>query len=152
MHKKETNGMEQAERADMLQADPAAIRNEKPYERYGWMILSSGALLGIFAAVLTTFPPLYVLSSHLFQNVYPIMGALGTALVGFNILALVIALIPYRRGERWAWFTLWLLPLLWVSQFALATDLTYLILAVLTTVGLVLPCRRFFSGSEERSV
>ena len=133
----------------MLQADPAAIRNEKAYERYGWMILSSGALLGIFAAVLTTFPPLYVFSSHLFQNVYPIMGALGTALVGFNILALVMALIPYRRGERWAWYTLWVLPMLWLSHFVFSPDLPYLMLALLTTVGLVLPYRRFFSSTEE---
>ena len=54
---------------------------------------------------------------------YPIMGALGTALVGFNILALVMILIPYRRGERWAWFTLWMLPLLWLSQFVFSPDL-----------------------------
>ena len=52
------------------------------------------------------------------------MGALGIALVGFNILALVMTLIPYRRGERWAWFTLWMLPLLWVSQFVLSPDLS----------------------------
>lgn len=137
------------EQADIVRADLTVTRDGRGYTRYGWMVLSSSAVLGIFATVLTTLPPLYVFSSTLFQNAYPIMGALGTALVGFNILALVMALIPYRRGERWAWFTLWPLPLLWVSQFALATDLTYLILAVLTTVGLMLPYRRFFSNTEE---
>ena len=79
------------------------------------------------------------------------MGALGTALVGFNILALVMILIPYRRGERWAWFTLWMLPLGWLSQFVFLPDLSYLVLAFLTTVGLVLPYRRFFSGPEEEA-
>jgi hypothetical protein len=101
--------------------------------------------------VVTTFPPLYVFSSSLYEGVYPMLGALGTALVGFNILALVMSLIPYRRGERWAWFTLWILPLGWVSQFVFLLDVSYLLLAVFTTVGLVLPYRRFFSGWEEGS-
>jgi hypothetical protein len=134
--------------AEMVQAEMAVDRGRRTYERYGWMILSASAVLGIFAAVLTTVPPLYVFSSPLFQNTYPIMGALGTALVGFNIFALVMTLIPYRRGERWAWYTLWMLPLLWLSQFVLASDLTYLMLATMTTVGLILPYRKFFLGPE----
>ena len=120
----------------------------RPYERYGWMILSVSALMGIFASVLTTVPPLYVFSSPAFEGAYSIMGALGTALVGFNVFALLMTLIPYRRDERWAWYTLWMLPLLWVSQFVFSPDLTYLLLAALTTVGLVLPFRRFFPGPE----
>src|SRR5215207_6135640 len=78
-------------------------RAERAYEKYGWMILSASAILGIFAAVLNTVPPLYVFSSPTFEGAYPIMGALGTALVGFNVLALVMTLVPYKRGERWAW-------------------------------------------------
>jgi hypothetical protein len=136
----------------MALPEVAAVGNERAYESYGWMILSASALLGIVAAVVTTFPPLYVFSSPAFEGVYPIMGALGTALVVLNVLALVMSLIPYRRGERWAWFTLWMLPLLWVSQFVFAPDLTYLMLAALTTVGLLLPYRKFFSGSEEEEL
>jgi hypothetical protein len=134
------------EQTDMIRACMATMRNERAYERYGWIILSASALLGIVAAVVTTFPPLYVFTSSLYEGVYPILGALGTALVGFNILALVMSLIPYKRGERWAWFTLWILPLGWISQFVLLPDVSYLVLAFLTTVGLVLPYRRFFPG------
>jgi hypothetical protein len=134
------------EQTDMIRAGMATMRNERAYERYGWIILSASALLGIVAAVVTTFPPLYVFTSSLYEGVYPILGALGTALVGFNILALVMSLIPYKRGERWAWFTLWILPLGWISQFVLLPDVSYLVLAFLTTVGLVLPYRRFFPG------
>jgi hypothetical protein len=133
------------------QADVLVIRSERAYERYGWVILSVSALLGIFAAVLTTVPPLYVFSNSAFEGTYSIMGALGTALVGFNIFALIITLIPYRRGERWAWYALWMLPLMWVSQFAFLPDVSYLVLTLLTTVGLVLPYRRFFSGSQAES-
>ena len=140
------------EQADIAQPEATVIRKERAYEKYGWMILSASAVLGILAAVVTTFPPLYVFSSSLYEGAYPIMGALGTALVGFNILALVISLIPYRRGERWAWFTLWLLPLGWVSQFVLLLDASFLVLAFLTTVGLVLPYRMFFSRAEKEDL
>jgi hypothetical protein len=80
----------------------SGMSNEKGYERYGWLILSANAILGIFAAVLTSSPTLLLFPSLHFGNAYPILGALATALVGFNILALVIILIPYRRDERWA--------------------------------------------------
>lgn len=75
------------------------------------MILFGNAILGIFAAVLTTAPSFSIVPSLHFQNEYPILGVLGTALVGFNIFALAVTLIPYRRYERWAWYTLWMLPL-----------------------------------------
>jgi hypothetical protein len=136
------------EQADIAEPEITLIRKERAYEKYGWVILSASAVLGIVAALVTTFPPLYVFSSSLYEGVYPIMGALGTALVGFNILALLISLIPYRRGERWAWLTLWMLPLGWVSQFVFLADVSYLVLAFLTTVGLALPYRRFFSRAQ----
>ena len=140
--------MEQVQQGDIV-----VDGGRRRYERYGWVILSASALLGIFAAVLTAIPPMYVFSSPFFENMYPIMGALGVASVGFNIFALVVVLIPYRRYERWAWYTLWLLPLMWLSQFVLAPDLYYyLVLAVLSSVGLVVPYRRIFTGAEERSV
>jgi len=82
------------------QADIAVISNERTYEKYGWIILSVSALFGIVAAVVTTFPPLYVFSSSLYEGVYPMLGALGTALVGFNILALLMSLVPYRSHNR----------------------------------------------------
>ena len=37
-----------------------------------------------------------------------VLGLLG---IGFGTTALVIALIPYRAGDRWSWFALWVLPL-----------------------------------------
>ena len=115
------------------------------------MVLSASAILGIFAAVLTTLPPISWFWNPIFESNYSIMGAWGVTWVGFNTFALTMTLIPYRRGERWAWYTLWMLPLLWLSQFVFSPDLTYLMLALLTTVGLVLPYRRFFSGREKES-
>lgn len=82
---------------------------ERAYERYGWMILSVSAILGISAAVLTTASLLSMFPSLHFPSTYPILRALGTTLVGFNTLALIMVLIPYRRYERWAWYTLGML-------------------------------------------
>jgi hypothetical protein len=36
---------------------------------------------------------------------------LGTLGAGFGLIATVVSFVPYRRGERWAWFGLWLFPL-----------------------------------------
>jgi hypothetical protein len=92
------------------------------------LILSASAILGIVATLMTTLPPVYMFSSPLYQGVYPIMGALGAVLAGFSILAFVIAMIPYKKGERWAWFTLWILPLQRISQTVLSPDVSYLVL------------------------
>ena len=135
--------MEQAERVDMVANEEARV--ERVNERLGWMVLAASAILGIFAALVTTLPPLSWFWDPLYTSAYSIMGAWGVTWVGFNVLALVMTLIPYRRGERWAWYTLWMLPLLWVFQFVFSPDLTYLMLAMLTTLGLVLPYRRYFS-------
>jgi hypothetical protein len=72
--------------------------------------------------------------------------------VGFNIFALIIILIPYRRYERWAWYTLWMLQLLWLSYLVFSPELAYLMLAALTAVGLFLPYRRFFSRAESEEL
>ena len=142
--------MERAERIDIVVNEE--VRVERAYEKYGWLILAVSAVFGIVAAVLTTLPPLSWFTDPVIVMAYSLMGALGVTWAGFNIIALVLALIPFRRGERWAWYTLWMLPLLWLSLFALAPDLRlYLALAIVTTLGLILPYRRFFTGAEERS-
>jgi hypothetical protein len=140
--------MERAERIDMVINEE--VREERDYEKYGWLILAVSAIFGIVAAVTTTLPPLSWFADPVITMSYSIMGALGITWAGFNAFALVLALISFRRGERWAWFTLWMLPLLWLSLYGLAPDLPlYLALAVLTAAGLVLPYRRFFSGPED---
>jgi hypothetical protein len=143
--------MERAEHIDIMVNEE--VRQERAYEKYGWLILAVSAVFGIVAAVLTTLPPLSWFTDPMFVLAYSIMGAWGVTWVGFNIVALVLTLIPFRRGERWAWYTLWMLPLLWLSLFALAPDLRlYLALAIVTAAGLILPYRKYFSGPEERSL
>ena len=140
--------MERAERIDIVVNEE--VRKVRAYEKYGWLILVVSAVLGIVAAVITTLPPLSWFTDPVIIMTYSLMGALGVTWVGFNLFALILTLIPFRKGERWAWFTLWMLPLLWLSQFVLAPDLSYyLVLAFISTVGLILPYRRFFSRTEK---
>jgi hypothetical protein len=136
----------------MIRANMAKLGSERDYGEYGWMILSANAILGIFAALIAGLPSLYMLSDPMYRESYPVVGALGTALVGFNVLALVVVLIPFKRHERWAWFALWMLPLQWLVQFVFFPDLAYLTLALLTTVGLILPYRRYFPREEPARV
>jgi hypothetical protein len=136
----------------MIQVDMAKLGSGRDFEEYGWMILSANAILGIFAALLNGLPSLSMFLGSSSPGVYPVMGALGTALLGFNIFALVVVLIPFKRHERWAWYALWMLPLQWLSQFVFFPDLAYLTLALLTTVGLALPYRRFFPREEPTRV
>ena len=44
----------------------------------------------------------------------------GITLVLFATLMTVVLAIPYRRAERWAWWTAWLLPIWAGAVFALA--------------------------------
>jgi hypothetical protein len=113
------------------------------------MIISANATLGIFAALIMGLPSLYMYLSPSSSGAYPILGALGTALAGLNVFALLLVIIPLKRLERWAWYTLWMLPVQWLFQYFFLPDLAYLMLAMLTIVGLILPYRRFFSGTEE---
>jgi len=143
--------MEIAERIDTVVNEE--VRVERAYEKYSWLILAVSAVFGIVAAVMTTLPPLSWFTDPVIIMAYSLMGALGVTWVGFNLFALILTLIPFRRGERWAWFTLWMLPLLWLSLFVLAPDLTYyLVLAIISTVGLILPYRRFFSLTEKEEL
>lgn len=130
----------------------AKLGSHGDYGRYGWMTLSANTFLSIFAALITGLPSLSMYLSPSSSGAYPILGALGTALVGFNFLVLVVVLIPYRRYERWAWYALWMLPLQWLWQFIFFPDLAYLMLALLTAVGLLLPYRRFFPQEEPARV
>jgi hypothetical protein len=75
-----------------------------------------------------------------------ILGLLGA---GFGLLAVLVSLIPYRRGERWAWYALWLFPItigavaarMLVDQYS--TGYFYAGLTAIAALALVLPARDF---------
>jgi hypothetical protein len=73
----------------------------------------------------------------------------GVSFVAFTVFGTIITLVPYRNGERWAWFALWLLPLVYglVSIRMLSDQYEvgyfYLGFFVISLIGLLIPIRRF---------
>jgi uncharacterized membrane protein HdeD (DUF308 family) len=73
--------------------------------KIAWILLSIiGIAIFIFGLLVTVWPgsenPLF-------------LRAIGVASIGMGLFGSMITLIPYRRGERWAWFSLWYYPVFW---------------------------------------
>jgi hypothetical protein len=74
---------------------------------------------------------------------------LGMTLAAFSIFGMIVTLIPYRHGERWAWFTLWLIPLVYggmaLRMLSVQYDVGYIYLAlfIISLFGILIPIRRF---------
>jgi len=69
----------------------------------------------------------------------------------FNLYAVLVILIPFRRGEKWAWVTTWLLPIGLAAPAFIAGNGTiaifYYAVAAICVLGLLLTMRDFFSKS-----
>lgn len=89
------------------------------------------------------------------------LAELGFGLAGVNgivagILGTFIAVGPYRRGERWAWFAMLTFALILVGsqvvnlRVGLGVDLDFPFLMAIMLLGFLLPIRKFF-GSRARA-
>lgn len=59
--------------------------------------------------------------------------------VGMAVLAAVVALVPFRRGETWAWWVLWVWPAFFVAHVvALGTVVPDAFLAAVTAGALLI--------------
>ena len=76
------------------------------------------------------------------------LALLGLSIGAFAILATVVAALPYRHGERWAWYALWIVPVLWggvaVRMFVegYAAAIVYAVMAAVAAAALIIPLRR----------
>ena len=121
--------------------------------RYAWIIILLSAVLGLLAALLLTISPTTVLFEPEFRagDVPGALRAWGVTWVFFNVLALLVLFRGLRQGERWAWWTLWMLPLLWLSHFLVNPSTEHnLVIAIITAGGLILSYRIFFPASGEQ--
>ncbi len=81
---------------------------------------------------------------------------LGNFMLAFGVLLAAIAAGPYRRGERWAWNVLWIMPILLGvqfvnSNFGLGWQLDLGLMPI--TIGVLLATyRRTARSGTERSV
>jgi hypothetical protein len=61
----------------------------------GWIVL-------MFVAVLATL-------NHIMLPLYGDNVPLAIGWTGYSLYAILVLAIPFRRGERWAWYSTWIL-------------------------------------------
>lgn len=76
----------------------------------------------------------------------PLLRADGLASIGVGLFGGSIAVMPFRRRERWAWLVLWFYPVFWVvhliGRLPPGTDHVHqVVFLLLSLVGLLLPAR-----------
>lgn len=150
------------------------VKNDKFYEKYAWILLFTVGIFRLFfglsalvANVFSLLPPLpsEVIKSLTGINWDDLVGrspgvaallkfenrAFAIREVGFNAFAITMAGVPYRRGARWAWYTLLVWPIIefgGLLNALSANDVSAIrgtsMLLLLTVLGLLLPMRKFF--------
>lgn len=137
----------------------------KRFSQYSWVLLFLvGLLIAYFAydnllvipildpadpergwRWLTTDPEVIEYIKFWFRN-------FGFWVLAVAVFVMVISATGFRKGERWAWYSLLYLPV-HIAIHMVIWPWTIPILAVLmlmTLAGLLLPLREFFSGAGEQ--
>jgi hypothetical protein len=141
---------------------------ERAYVKYGWVVFLALGLLWLVVGLTQAFNPVNLpdaknitgMSYSELEALYPeatelvrfLYGALGVLKTSWSLLVLAITLTPFRKGEKWAWYTLWLVPITLVGQGLfnswLLGDfnemLPWIPITIVSLVGLLLPYRKFF--------
>jgi hypothetical protein len=142
----------------------------RKWEEYGWLIFVALGLLWLVTGLSQLFnadvminidvqnvkgmswSELEALNPESSELVRLYMGTMGNLKTSWSLLVLAITLTGYRRGEKWAWYTLWLAPAILVCQgivdSILLGDINEMLkwipITSISLVGLLLPYRKFF--------
>lgn len=148
---------------------------DKLYEKYAWIIISAIGVLTILGGLPhalgvntdpTTAESIVGIALSDLKALNPMFFDLydfyfrfgGWSDVGFAFLMTVISSTAYRKGERWAWYTLWIVPIYFLGSAAIIMSvgpsamglLPFLALfTILPLLGLLLPFRKFFPKGEK---
>jgi hypothetical protein len=142
----------------------------RAFEKYGWLVYLFLGLLWLVVGLIQVFNPeelandeaLHITGMSLseLEASFPeatelvrfLFGAVGMLKISWSLLVLAITLTGYRRGEKWAWYTMWLVPALLVGQGIFNSVflgdfnemLSWIPITSLSLLGLFLPYRKFF--------
>ena len=141
----------------------------KVYEKYAWIILFAIGVIFLVTGVphalgINTDPETVQRISGMtidqlkdsnpaFFNLYSFYFRFGgLSDIGFAFFITAISVTAYRKGEKWAWYALWVLPAYFIASAAISmsveSNLSLLLpettFAILSLVGLLLPYRKFF--------
>ena len=83
------------------------------------------------------------------------LRTIGVASIGMGFFGVMITLIPYKRRERWAWFTLWYYPLFWLAHLLGGLPpghdhIHQIVFIVLSLSSLLISARDFFPRGRGR--
>jgi hypothetical protein len=141
---------------------------ERGYVKYGWVVYLFLGLLWLVVGLTQAFNPwgltdaqhITGMSLRELEASYPeatelvrfLYGALGMLKTSWSFLVLAITLTGFRKGEKWAWFTMWLVPALLVGQGLFNSVflgdfkemLQWIPITTVSLLGLLLPYRKFF--------
>lgn len=160
-----------------------AQKSETFFERYSWIVfLALGLIIALFGLgdIMTggtTFeggeaPTLQGISGMTWQRLSStspnaasmidyLVRAGGVHLFVLGLLSLIVAVTAFRRGDRWAWFAMWLWPL-WLGMVVLLLLSVYkqsgpgvppplvsgTIFLAITVATLALSFRKFFPKQQ----
>ena len=140
------------------------------YEKYAWVLLLALGLLWLVVGLYSVFLPEGVFETDVqavtnmpwseLKASYPaaadfvifIYGLLGLLKLSWSVFVLAITLTGYRRGEKWAWYTMWSVPVLLICNALFSAIFTgdvsqtlqFIPITTITLLGLLLPYRKFF--------
>jgi len=143
---------------------------ERAHEKYAWVVFLFLGLLWVVVGLVQVFSPDELLrtDSHLITDMSwselkassPVAtnlvsfhyGGMGLLKTSWSFLVLAITLTGYRRGEKWAWYTMWLVPalLVWNAFYNVnfvgdvKQMLEWIPVTTVSLLGLLLPYRKFF--------
>jgi hypothetical protein len=143
---------------------------ERVYEKYAWVILLAVGLLWLVVGIVAVFQPegIFEADAQAVTNmpwselkasspmaadfVIFVYGQMGLLKISWTFFVLAITLTGYRKGEKWAWYMMWSVPALLVSDAVFSVVfigdinqvLQFIPITAITMLGLLLPYRIFF--------
>jgi len=139
-------------------------------EKYGWVIYLALGILWLVVGLTQVFNPgglleneaqhvtgrslseLEASSSEATELVRFLIGALGILKISWSLFVIAITLTGYRKGEKWAWYVMWLAPASLVGQGIfnsvflddISEMLQWIPITTISLLGLFVPYRKFF--------
>jgi hypothetical protein len=152
----------------------AVVRKERAYEKYAWVIpfvmglffsvsmvatlfdpgIITGAEHAVESLTGSTFSQLAATSPGIANYVYYLIRVLAIFSAGLGAFLAAVSATAYRKGEVWAWYLTWVVPLLFLLDLSndyLAfgyVDVSSMVIAAILVVGLILPYRKFFPAKK----
>ncbi len=131
---------------------------EKAYEKYAWILLFALGTLFLLGAITHIVGQglgdvdLGTASSDLANRVRLMDREIGIDQAAFSALVMIISGTSYRKGDRWAWYALWIVPVFFiggaVNNLIGGGRINFSLSTFVALLGLVLPYRKFFPKKQ----